>query len=341
MCAADKSGNTSVVFADHVYMTEEAVRRLSNAGKIIWAECGNEEDLIKILTEEDVKVIISEYFPITGRIMDSSESLRGIVVYGAGYDHIDVEAASDRGIYVVNARGANAESVAEHVFALILTLSRKIIEAHTLVKEGNWKRREESSLPKWLIPRDLYGKTLGIIGFGAIGSRVGRIARGFGMRILTYDPYVPAGRVKEMGAEPTDLETLLKSSDYITLHCVLNEETRGMIGEKEFELMKPTAYLINASRGGVIVEEALIKALREGRIAGAGLDVFAEEPIKPDNPLLGFDNVIFSPHIAGGSKEALDNISLTVCEETLRILRGETPVNLVNRRQLEARGYKP
>lgn len=331
----------SVVFADHVFMTEESMKRLSNAGKIIWAECRDEEDLIKILTGEEVKVIVSEYFPITGRIMDSSESLKGIVVYGVGYDHVDVEAASDRGIYVVNARGANAESVAEHVFAFILTLSRKIMEAHTLVKAGDWKRREESSLPKWLIPSDLYGKTLGIIGFGAIGSRVSRIARGFGMRIIVYDPYVPVEKVKEMGAESTDLETLLKSSDYVTLHCVLNEETRGMIGEREFDLMKPTAYLINASRGGVIVEEALIKALREGRIAGAGLDVFAEEPIKPDNPLLSFDNVIFSPHIAGGSKEALNNVSLMVCEETLRILKGEAPVNLVNKRQLEARGYKP
>ena len=330
----------SIVFAESVYMTEEAIKRLSNAAKVVWAECESEKELIETLNREKAKVVVSEYFPITARLMDSVPSLRGVVVYGVGYDHIDIETASERGIYVANARGANAESVAEHVFTMILALSRKIFQTHSFVKEGKWRKREESSLPKSLTPSDLKGKTIGIIGFGAIGSRVGAIAKCFGMRVLVYDPYVPVEKVKNAGAEQVSLETLMKSSDYVTLHCVLSDETRGMIGERELKLMKPTAYLINASRGGVIVEEALIRALRENWIAGAGLDVFAEEPLKPDNPLLRMDNVILSPHIAGGSREALDNVSLTVCEEALRIIRDEVPVNLVNRRQLKTKGYR-
>ncbi|MEM2875863.1 MAG: hydroxyacid dehydrogenase [Candidatus Bathyarchaeia archaeon] len=331
---------SSVVFADRVYMNDEAMRKLSHAARIVWANCKSEEDLIWAVRDGNAMVVISEYFPITRNIMSSSKSLRGVVAYGVGYDHIDVEAASEKGIYVTNARGANAESVAEHTFALILSLSRKIIKTHLFVKEGCWRSREEANLPKWLTPSALHGKTIGIIGFGNIGSRVGRIALAYGMRVLVYDPYIPADRVKEAGACPTDLETLMKSSDYVTIHCALSDETRGMIGEDEIRLMKPTAYLINVSRGRVIVEEALIEALRMGRIAGAGLDVFAEEPIAHDNPLLTLDNVVLTPHIAGGSKEALDNVSLTVCEETLRILRGEIPLNIVNRSMLEGRGYR-
>lgn len=330
----------SIVFADKVYMTGETMRKLSSAAKVVWAECEREGELIEVLNREKAKVVISEYFPITARVVNSVDSLRGIVVYGVGYDHVDVESASERGIYVANARGANAESVAEHVFAMILTLSRKLFQTHAFVKEGRWKRREESGLPEALTPSDLEGKTLGIIGFGAIGSRVGAIAKCFGMRVLVYDPYVSTEKVKSAGAEQASLETLMKSSDYVTLHCVLSDETRGMIGEKELKLMKPTAYLINASRGGVIVEEALIRALKEGWIAGAGLDVFAEEPIRPDNPLLRMDNVILTPHIAGGSREALERVSLTVCDEALRIMRDEVPINLINRQQLKAKGYK-
>jgi len=321
----------SVLFADQVYMSEEDMGRLNDACDVILAECGDEEDLIEAASGGGAWVIISEYVPVTSRVMDASDRLRGIVVYGVGYDHVDVEAATERGLYVANARGANAVSVAEHAFALILAVSRRLIDAHLLVREGGWRRREESSLPEWLRQRDLRGRTLGIVGFGAIGSEVSRIARGFGMRVLAHDPYVSDGRVEEAGAEAADLETLLESSDYVTLHCVLNEETRGLIGADELGLMKPTAYLINTSRGGVVVEEDLIKALREGRIAGAGLDVFAEEPIGPGNPLLSLENVVHTPHIAGGSEGALELVSRMVCEETLRILDGRPPVNLVNR----------
>jgi len=336
----NKRSKPSIVFADHVYMTDEALKLISDVGEIIWSECKSVDELVKLLHQRDPYVIVSEYFPITGQIMDVSRSLRGIVTYGVGYDHIDVDAASERGIYVANAQGANSESVAEHTFGLILALTRRILRADRFIREGKWVSREEVGLPEWIVSQDLYGKTIGIIGFGNIGSRVARIARGFGMKILAYDPYVPPEKIEKAGGKSVGLRDLLKSSDIVTLHCVLSDETRGLIGDEEFDLMKPTAYIINASRGPVIVESALIRALEEGKIAGAGLDVFEKEPINPDNPLLKFSNVVVTPHSAGGSKEALDAVSLTVSEEVVRIVRGEVPKNLVNKEQLEEKGFK-
>jgi D-3-phosphoglycerate dehydrogenase len=185
----------------------------------------------------------------------------------------------------------------------------------------------------------LYEKTLGIIGLGATGTRVARIARGFGMRVLAYDPFISTEKAKEKGAESVTLDFLLTESDYVTLHVVLNEATRGMIGQKELARMKQNAYLFNASRGPVIDEEALIHVLKKQKISGAGLDVFAQEPINSANPLLKNDNVLVTPHVAGNSKDALDTTALVVSQETIRILSDETPKNLVNRQQLIEKGH--
>ena len=328
-----------VLCADRFYMSEKALEMLKKEGKVVWADCKSENDLVQKVHGTKPKVIISEYFKITSQVMDASPNLKGIVVWGVGYDHIDLEAASERGIYVANTRGSNAESVAEHVFGLILCLSRKIHRLDDFVRAGKWTTREESGIPPELVAQDLYGKTIGIIGLGAIGSRVARIAQGFNMRVLAYDPYISPETAKERGAELVSLEKLLKESDFVTLHVTLTKETRGMISTKELNLMKPTAYLINASRGPVVDEDALIKALEEKKIAGAGLDVFTEEPISLDNPLLKFDNVMVTPHCAGNSKEALEATALMVSEEVIRILNDQVPENLVNRSQLMKKGY--
>jgi D-3-phosphoglycerate dehydrogenase len=320
-------------------MVEEAIKKIEEAGGLIWADCKSEDELVEKVRNNRAKVIISEYFKITGRVMDASPMLKGIVVWGVGYDHVDVNAASERGIYVANTRGSNAESVAEHSFALILALSRKIIQANAFVKGGKWVTREEAGLPHEMVAQDLYGKTLGIVGLGAVGSRVARIAHGFGMRILAHDPYVSAESANEAKVELINLERLFEESDFVTIHVSLNKETKGLIGRKYLNLMKPTAYLINSSRGPVVNEEALIDALKKRKLAGAGLDVFEKEPVDPDNPLLKFDNVIVSPHCAGNSEEALRATSLMVSEETLRILDDQIPRNLVNRLQLIEKGY--
>jgi D-3-phosphoglycerate dehydrogenase len=202
------------------------------------------------------------------------------------------------------------------------------------IRAGNWTTREEAELPGNLVALDLYQKTIGIIGMGAIGSRVARIAHGFNMKVLTYDPYISPDTAIEHQVEIRSLETLLKESDFVSIHTPSSSETWGMISTPELNLMKPSAYLLNASRGDVVDEMALIQALREKKLAGAGLDVFKKEPIDVDNPLLSFDNVILSPHCAGNSQEALDITSMIVAEETIRILHGKVPKNLVNRTQL-------
>jgi len=320
-------------------MTGEAIRALESTGKVAWADCKSEDELVEKVCNTNAKVVMSEYFKITGRVMDASHVLKGIVVWGVGYDHVDVEAASERGIYVANTRGSNAESVAEHVFALMLDLSRKLLRTEAFVRKGGWVSREEAGLPHELTAQDLYEKTLGIVGLGAIGSCVARIAHGFNMRVLAYDPFVGVEAAKEKRVELIGLEKLLMESDFVTLHVVLTEETKGMIGARELNLMKPTAYLINASRGPIVDEEALIRALREKKIAGAGLDVFTKEPIDLKNSLLKLDNVVVTPHCAGNSEEALRATSMMVSQEAVRILRGEVPRNLVNRSQLIERGY--
>lgn len=328
-----------IICADRFYMSKEAIEALENLGEVIWADCKSEDELVEKVHSTSTQVIISEYFRITGRVMDASPNLKGIVVWGVGYDHVDIHAASERGIYVANTRGSNAESVAEHVFTLMLCLSRKMLRICNFVKAGKWSTREEAGLPSELVAQDLYEKTLGIVGLGAIGSRVARIAHGFNMRIFTYDPYIIAEEAKKRGAELVSFEKLIRESDFVTLHVILTKETKGMISTKELNLMKPTAYLINASRGPVVDEEALIRALRGKKIAGAGLDVFAKEPIDITNLLLKFDNVIVTPHCAGSSTDALAATSLMVTKEVERILRNQVPDNLVNRRQLMEKGY--
>lgn len=334
-----KEKSPRIVCADHFYMSKEAIEALENLGEVIWTDCKSEDELVKKVRNTNAEVIISEYFKITGRVMDASPNLKGIVVWGVGYDHIDIHAASERGIYVANTRRSNAESVAEHVFALMLCLSRKLLPTCNFVRDGEWTTREESGLPSELVAQDLYEKTLGIVGLGAIGSRVARIAHGFSMHTFAYDPYISAEVAEERGAKIVDFEKLLRESDFVTLHVVLTKETRGMMSTRELNLMKPTAYLVNASRGPVVDGEALIKALRDEKIAGAGLDVFTKEPIDVRSPLLKFDNVIVTPHCAGNSKEALEATSLMVIKEAERILRNQVPDNLVNRKQLVERGY--
>ena len=331
--ATNETNLPALLFADHSYMTEAAIKALGDVSKIVWLDNQDEKHLISTVKTLRPKVIVSEYCKITSQVMDSSPQLKGIVVWGVGYDHVDVKAASERRIIVANTRGSNSESVSEHAIALMLTLSRKICKADEFVRGGGWLQREETGLPTELSSLDLKSKTLGIIGLGTIGRRVAQIAQVMGMRVLAYDPYLSNEQVRERGAEALELHALLKHSDFITIHVTSTAETRRMIGVKELELMKPTSYLINTSRGAVIDENALVDALRT-KIAGAGLDVFDEEPLESTNPLLKLKNVILTPHCAGNSKEALDETSWTVCREATRILQNQPPQNFINRDDL-------
>jgi lactate dehydrogenase-like 2-hydroxyacid dehydrogenase len=257
-----------------------------------------------------------------------------------GFDHIDICAASDKGIPVTNCRGANSEAVAELAVCMMLALIRNLHQCNRYVRSRQWDSTDSGKLPTWTRGRDLYKKTLGIVGLGAVGKKVARICgKGFDMKILATDPFVTKEEALQIGAELVDLETLLRCSDIVTLHAPLSMETTRLIDKNEIDLMKNSAYLINTSRGQVMSESALVKALNNGGIAGAGLDVFQREPIPNDNPLLEIDNLILTPHVASETWEALNAVADTVVEEAKRIIKGEIPKNIVNRAQLEAKGY--
>ena len=315
-------------------MTRGATRSIRAHGRVVEVDGRLERRLEEAVRRVDPAVIVSEYAKITPRIVAAGANLKGIVVWGVGFDHVDVGSASAKGVYVVNTSGSNAESVAEHAFALIFSLSRHLPQFDGLVRSGLWTTREETGLPAKLLPQDLAGKTLGVVGLGSVGRRVAGMGKGFGMNVIAHDPYVGADSAKRLGVKLTNLPNLLKQSDIVTLHLALSKDTKGMIGPKQLSLMRRTALLVNTSRGAVVDEDALIKAIRSKKIAGAGLDVFEREPIAAENPLLSLDNVVLTPHCAGMSREAMDATSLAVSREAVRILRGELPVSLVNKVQL-------
>jgi D-3-phosphoglycerate dehydrogenase len=303
-------------------MSDESMRLLRSAGRVVWAEEDGEAGLIRDL--RDAEVVVSGLRPITRKAVFSAERLRGVVVYGVGLDHVDVAAATERGVYVTHAPGVNSASVAEFAFGLMLAVARRIPRQNDAVKAGKWASLE-------MVGNELWEKTLGVVGLGHVGTRVATLGRGFGMKVLSFTRHPSKGRAAGSGVKFVDLDALLKKSDYIVLCCALTDETRGLIGEREIGLMKRTAYLVNVARGPVIDERALATALGKKRIAGAGIDVFEKEPPDPSNPLLRFENVVVTAHLAGASVESLKRLSMTVAEEVVRMLRGEEPKFLVNK----------
>jgi glyoxylate reductase len=272
---------------------------------------------------------------IDKEVLDAAPNLRVISSYSVGFDHIDVEEATKRGIYVTNTPGVLTETTADLAWSLLMTIARRIVEADKFVRTGKWK---VGWSPTLLLGRDVYGKTLGIVGLGRIGSAVAKRARGFDMKVLYYDVIrPPPEREKELGVEFAPLDRLLKESDFVTLHVPLTKETYHMISERELKLMKSTAFLINTSRGAVIDEKALVKALKEGWIAGAALDVFEKEPIDLDNPLLELENVVLVPHIGSASTETRSKMAEMAAKNLIAVLKGEEPPFLVNPEVMKVR----
>jgi phosphoglycerate dehydrogenase-like enzyme len=248
---------------------------------------------------------------------------------GRGTDAIDIEAATRRGVAVVNNPGFGPRPVSEAAMALMLALAKRLFASDAWMRKGEgWSYRTD--LTQFL---ELEGKVLGIVGFGAIGREMARKATtAFHMHVLAYDPYVPAEEMAALGVRKTDsLEELLASADIVSMHPELNAETRGMIGERELRRMKPTAYLINTARGKVVQEAALVRALREGWIAGAALDVYEDEPMGAGSPLYALDNIILLPHVAGLTLEAVEGMSLSAARQVLQALAGECPPHILNR----------
>ncbi len=305
-----------VLVAAPIY--EEALRRLRDAGfEVVYREYPSEDELIDLIRDADAVIVRSKPV-VSRRVIEAAGKLKVIARAGVGLDNIDLEAARERGIEVYNAPSAPTESVAELAIGLMIDVLRKISFSDRLMRRGVWAKKKA-------LGRELRGKILGIIGMGRIGQAVARIAHyGFGMRIIYYDVRrCPKDVEEELRAECVDLETLLKTADIVTLHVPLVPATKHMINEERLRLMKKTAILINTARGGVVDTEALVKALREGWIAGAGLDVYEEEPLPADHPLTKLDNVVLTPHIGANTVEAQMRAGLEVVEKIIGFFTGK------------------
>jgi D-3-phosphoglycerate dehydrogenase / 2-oxoglutarate reductase len=268
---------------------------------------------------------LAGHFHVHTDLLRRAPNLLIVSSNGAGFDPVDVDACTAAGVLVVNQSGGNAHSVAEHALGMMLTLSKRILEADRML------RREPNVNRNALIGNEMQGKTIGIIGIGNVGRRLAELCKGlFGMKVLAYDPYVSAADVTARGGEKVELDDLLRRSDFVSINCPLTKDNRGMIGAREFALMRPHAYFITTARGFIHDEAALFEALRDKKIAGAGLDVWSKEPPPADHPLLQFDNVLASPHTAGVTKEARANMGRIAAEQMLDTLDGKRPPRIIN-----------
>ncbi|MFN7170274.1 MAG: phosphoglycerate dehydrogenase, partial [Candidatus Omnitrophota bacterium] len=286
-----------------------------------------EEALKEIIKDYDALIVRSET-RVTAKIIENADKLKVIGRAGVGLDNIDVEAATKKGIIVMNAPEGNTISTAEHTLSLMLALSRNIPQADASLKKGEWERKKFMGV-------ELYGKVLGIVGLGRIGREVAKRALSFGMKVIAYDPYLAEEKARELGIDLVERDYLFKQSDYITFHVPLTEETKNMVSEKEFRLMKKGVRIINCARGGIIDELALAKAISEGVVEGAALDVFAKEPPQ-DSPLLKLDKVIVTPHLGASTEEAQINVSIDIAQQVKDVLLGKGIRNAVNFPSLES-----
>ena len=268
---------------------------------------------------------LAKHFHVHEDLLRRAPNLLIVSSNGAGFDPVDVDACTAAGVLVVNQSGGNANSVAEHALGMLLTLSKRILEADRLL------RRERDVNRNALIGNEAQGKTIGIVGLGNVGRRIAELCKGLlHMNVIAYDPYLTAEEMAARGGAKVELDDLLRRSDFVSISCPLNKESRGMIGAREFALMQPHAFFITTARGFIHDEAALEDALRHRRIAGAGLDVWAKEPPPPDHPLLQFDNVLASPHTAGVTREARMNMGKIAAEQLLDALDGKRPPRIIN-----------
>jgi D-3-phosphoglycerate dehydrogenase len=293
-----KPGQKKLLVTGMAFLPEWISKHIKSAEIVCTSDVSEESLSRKVKGFDGILFMqVETHYKITRRIIEASDKLKFIQSGGVGFEQIDVDAATDRGIIVMNVPSATTVSVAEHAIALMLACGKNLIRMHNTILEGGWRTMD--------FGMELWKKTLGIIGFGRIGNAVAERMKAFGMSILVYNSHVKEADVKKAGYNVADLQTLLKDSDVITIHAPLTKETRHLIGEAEFDLMKNTAILINTARGQIIDEKAMIKALSNGRIAYAGLDVFEEEPIEKNNPLLTMKSVVLTPHSAVQNQDAM------------------------------------
>jgi D-3-phosphoglycerate dehydrogenase / 2-oxoglutarate reductase len=286
------------------------------------------EEFIELIQGQNIEIVVVEADFIPREIFEKAKKLKFLGVCRADLAFVDIKAATECGILVVNTPARNVAAVAELTVGLILSLLRRIPQAHQMVSSGAWVDPTVAYFS--MRGNELGGKTVGIVGFGAIGRRVAKILMAFDVSILSYDPYLDPNAIKDAGAKPVELDELMKKSDIITLHSSITPEAMGLISAQRIALMKPTAYLINAANAFIIDNGAVIKALKEKRIAGAAFDVFETWPVRSTSPLLKMDNVVLTPHIGGATTETVVRHSEMMVDDIERFLRGERPKNLLN-----------
>lgn len=286
--------------------------------------------------DDHAVALVCEHDPVGREVVDAYRALRVVVACRGTPTNVDVAACSERGVLVVATPGRNAAAVADLTLALAVCCARKVIPAHRYLVEGRWRREDPIEPYRLFRGPELEGRSFGIVGLGAVGRRVARRAAGFGMRCSYFDPYVAPD--EDAPATRVELDQLLRSSDFVSLHAPATPETAGMIGARQLGLMRPSAFLLNTARASLVDEDALVRCLSAGAIAGAALDVFWDEPLDPDHPLLGAPNVLLTPHIAGASDDAVRHHSGAAAEALLAIAAGRDPEGLVNPAVWEADG---
>lgn len=311
-----------IVVSDPIFLTEEYRKKLDALGdlKVFESTPSSIEEFISRVRDADI-VLVGRY-GFSGKAFNASQNLQMLSVWQTGYDHIDLKAATEKGVIVSNVPDYAFDSVAEMVFALALNLLRKVHVADIKLREGNFDWRH-------YVGSQIMGKTMGVIGTGSIGSRVIQIAHGFNMNVISVTGHPSEEKARSLGVKFVDLDTLLAESDIVTLHVPLTPSTEKMIGAKELAKMKKSAILINTARGKVVDEAALIEALKEKKIRGAGLDVFEKEPLPVNDPLKTLENVVLTPHIAFLTEESLEECTYVCVQNVERFIEGK-PQNIVN-----------
>src|SRR5215218_10123489 len=302
-------------------LADAGVELLASAHEVDARTSMTREELLAAVAGADALVVRSAT-RVDAEVLEAGHHLKVVGRAGIGLDNVDVAAATRLGIMVVNAPQSNVISAAEHTVALILAQARNIPQAHNALRDGRWERGRFQGA-------ELYGKTLGILGLGRVGALVAQRANAFGMRLLAYDPFVSRERAAHMGVELASLAEVLARADVVTIHLPKTPETTGLIGEAELAAMKRGARLVNTARGGIVDEAALAKAVGDGQLAGAALDVFAEEPTTA-SPLFELDNVVVTPHLGASTTEAQDKAGVTIAEQLLLALDGQFVPNAVN-----------
>lgn len=301
-----------------------AIEYLQNFAEVVLGSPESEKTLFPLL--EECQAILIRTADLPARLIERASNLKIIARHGVGVDNVDLDAATKRGIPVVNTPDANSMTVAEHVMGMMIASVKAMALGDAKLRQGQFEFRNSH------MGVELYGKTLGIVGMGRIGTNVARIAKhGFSMEVLAYDPHLPEERFASFGVEPVqDLNDLLPRVDFLTLHLPLIDETRGIIGPNELDLMKKTAVLVNAARGGLVDEFALAEALSQGRLRAAALDVFDDEPPSATSPLFKAPNLLLTPHMAAHTEEAMHRMAMGAAERIIEVLQGGPPRDVVN-----------